>query len=436
MPGMSSTALARPLGRIERFYWLLDQHVCTNFVLVARLEPGLEREDLQAALERSWARHPRLRCGIGVDPGGAVVLEPDTAGPPAVEQAPGPWRALADRELNAPFPVGSRPLLRCHWVPEDRGAAVVFTFAHGLLDGGSAATWLLELLADAAGAPPEAPYPSHPAPSDALYPAHCRGWRALLGLLGIILGVAIPRRLLGQPRPLPGAPPWGTPREPCTLQVDLDASRTSALVQRCRELGCTVQGALMAAQAIAMRAELPGDGPLPVGLAAAMDLRARLEPPLEPGTLGNHVSVLPVTVKLEPGQALGPLAASLSAELRGLMARGFGHLFWLLLPGARFLPPDARSLPRLDKMNRRAPHSTVVTNLGRLPDPPGALSGLLLELRFTMAPQQGSPLCTGVATVGGALRIDLCFDAAHVDSAGRARVARRVEEGLAALTAR
>ncbi len=433
MPGMSPDPLARPLGRSERFYWLLDQHVCTNFVLVARLGPGLRREDLQAALARSWSRHPRLRCGIAVDASGTVQLEPDTAEPPPVEERSGPWRALADGELNAPFPVGSRPLLRCRWVPEDRGAAVVLTVAHGLLDAGSAARWLLELLADAVGCAPDAPYPAHAAPSDALYPARYRGWRAVLGLLRIIVMDAIPRRLGGQPRTLPSAPSWGTTREPRSLHIDLDAQRTGALVRRCRELGCTVQGALMAAQALALRAELPGDEPAPVGLAAAMDLRAQLEPPLEPGTLGNHVSVLPVTVKLEPGHDPRGLAVTLTTAVRAMMARGLGHLFWLVVPGARVLPPDARSLPRLDRMNRRAPHSTVVTNLGRLPDPPPALAAVLRELRFTMAPQQGSPLCTGVNTLDGALRADLCFDAAHVDETGRERIAERFEAALVEL---
>ncbi len=428
MPAMTTNPLARPLGRIERFYWLLDQHVCTNFVLVARLAPRLDRDTLQAALERSWARHPRLRCGVGVVDG-TVMLQPESAPPPELTTSDTPWRALADAELNRPFPPGSTPLLRGHWVTEPEGAALVLTFAHGLLDAGSAAAWLLELLADATGCELP-PFPAHPAPSDALYPARYRGWRGLLALLRVILKDGVRRRLLGQPRALPNAPPWGTPREPHTLHVDLDAQHAGTLLDRCRALGCTAQGALMAAQALALRAELDGDASEPVGVAAAMDLRARLEPPLEPGTLGNHVSLLPVTVPVAPNQEPGVLAVHLSAELRAMMARGFGHLFWRVLPPPWMLPPDARSFPRLDAMNRRAPPSTVVTNLGRLPDPSPAVAEALRDLRFTMAPQQGSPLCTGVSSLMGALRVDLCFDAAHLDEDGRRRVAQRFEAAL------
>jgi hypothetical protein len=62
MAGMSADPHARPLGRIERFYWLMDQQSCTNFVLTAELGPELALDALTEALARSWARHPRLRA--------------------------------------------------------------------------------------------------------------------------------------------------------------------------------------------------------------------------------------------------------------------------------------------------------------------------------------------------------------------------------------
>jgi hypothetical protein len=433
MVDMMTDPLARPLGRIERFYWLLDQRSCTNFVLSAELEPGLEPADLELALQRSWARHPRLRCRIAVDQAGTVVLEPEAAGPPRIAVVPGPWRAVADAQLLAQFPAGSHPLIRCHWVEQQPGAVAIFTFEHGLLDAGAAAAWLMELLADAAGQPPAQPLPAHPAPSDARYPPGARGLRGLLNLLRIIVMDGLGRRLVGIPTALPGAPPWDSPRRPTTHPLDLDPRASAALLRRCRGLGCTVQGALMAAQAMALRAELPGDGPAPIGLAAAMDLRPWLAPPLAPGTLGNHVSLLPITIRVSSDSRAPILATALSRQLRRKIDRCMGHLFWKLLPPPWLLPPDQRGLDRLEALGRAAPPSTVVTNLGRLPDPPPALAGTLRALRFTMAPQQGSPLCTGVVTVNGALRLDLCFDAAHLDGERRARVAARMARTLEAL---
>lgn len=430
MAGMSSDPLARPAGTIERFYWLLDQHACTNFVLAAELDPTVAREDLEGALERSWARHPRVRCRIKVDERGTVVLGPDAGGPPKIVPTEGAWRAVADAQLVSPFPAGSHPLIRCHWLDSAEGPTAVFTFEHGLLDAGSAAAWLLELLADACGHPPTQPFPTEVAPSEALYPARYRGLRGLLGLLRVIVLEGLGRRFAGTPQPLPGAPQWGTPRRPRTVHVDLDAQRSAVLVQRCREADCTVQGALMAAQAIALRGELPGDAPQPIGMAAAMDLRPWLDPQLPPGTLGNHVSLLPITVRVDPETSPVALAAEISGQLGSKIARGMGHLFWRIMPPAWFLPPDARSFPRLEAISRAAPPSTVVTNLGRLPDLPPGLAKALRTLRFTMAPQQGSPLCTGAATVNGALRLDLCFDGAHLDAEARVRVAGRVRQAL------
>jgi hypothetical protein len=430
MAGMSADPHARPLGRIERFYWLMDQQSCTNFVLTAELGPELALDALTEALARSWARHPRLRSRVVVDGAGSVRFETDAGGPPAIREHAGPWRSLADAQLLARFPAGSHPLIRVHWCAGERGANAVFTFAHGVLDGGAASAWLLELLADACGHPPTAPFPGEPCPSDERYPARLRGLRLLWSILALVLRDGLPRRLQGTPRALPGAAPWGTPRRPTTTHLDLDPQRSAALIQRCREAGCTVQGALMAAQLAALRAELPGDGAEPLAVAAALDLRPWLEPPLEPGTLGNHVSLLPVTVRMAPEAALAPVAAGISAQLRGMIARGFGHLFWRILPGPWFFPADARGLKRMASIGRAAPPSTVVTNLGRLPDPPPGLAQALHALRFTMAPQEGSPLCTGVATMNGALRMDLCFDAAHLDQERRKRIAERIASAI------
>ncbi len=63
MASMSADPHARPLGRIERFYWLLDQHACTNFVLAAQLGPGLPRQDRLGGGDRLRfaSRHVRAR---------------------------------------------------------------------------------------------------------------------------------------------------------------------------------------------------------------------------------------------------------------------------------------------------------------------------------------------------------------------------------------
>lgn len=164
----------RPLGVIERFYWLYDQHTCTNFVLVAELDPGLGRVALEGAIARSWARHPRLRCRIAVA-GRRVVLEPEVAPPPVVEVVDGAWQVRADAELVRPFPVGAAPLVRVAWAD----GAAVFTFHHGLLDARAGAWWLGEVLAMAAGEEPGEPFSEEPRPAEALFPARLRGLAGL-----------------------------------------------------------------------------------------------------------------------------------------------------------------------------------------------------------------------------------------------------------------
>lgn len=415
----------RPLGVIERFYWLYDQHACTNFVLVAELDAGLGRAALEEAVAQSWARHPRLRCRIAVI-GRRAVLEPETAPAPPVLVGEEPWQRRVEAELACPFAVGAAPLVRVAWCD----GAAVFTFHHGLLDARSAAWWLGEVLALAAGGEPGAPFPEEPRPAEDLFPGYLRGLAGLGRLPAVIAAGGRAERAAGRAGALPGAPPRGTPRRPALAWVDLDPERSGALVRRVREAGATVQGALVAAQLAALRAEIPTDGPLGSCAISAVDLRPHLEPVLAPRTLGMFISVLAGWHAVSPEPDLPHLAREATTTVRAAIAGGRAHLFWRALPPAWCLPADARGAARLGWLARHSARASVVSNLGALPDLPPVAAEAVRALRFAMAPQEGGPLCSAAVTSQGALRLGLCFDAAHLDPAARERVARRLEAGL------
>jgi hypothetical protein len=161
-----------------------------------------------------------------------------------------------------------------------------------------------------------------------------------------------------------------------------------------------------------------------------VDLRPHLEPALAPRTLGMFVSVLAGWHAVSPGSDLAVLAREAAAAVRAGIARGQAHLFWRALPPAWCFPPDARGAARLGWLARHSPRATVVTNLGPLPALPPAAAEAVRALRFAMAPQEGGPLCSAAVTSQGALRLGLCFDAAHLDAGARGRVAARMEAGL------
>ena len=417
--------LARPLGIIERFYWLYDQQVTTNFVLIAELGRGPDRAALQEALARAWVRHPLLRCRIAVERG-RVVRIPDAAPVPEVVEVSGSWSACADAELDRPFPRGSAPLVRAAWL----GGAAVFTFHHGLLDARSAAWWLGEVLAGACGCPPATPLPREDRPAERLYPRRWAGLAGLLRLPAVLWPSTLEHYRAGAPATLPAAPPRGTPRRTHSVHLDLDPEQTAALRARARRGGFTVQAALAAAQLAALRGEHLGDADLALCVAHAVDLRPHLDPPLAAGTLGLCVSLLAGVHRVPLHPDLDALAREAGASLKRLLARGQAHLFWRALPPAWLLPPDARGAARLGFLARQAPPAAVVTNLGALPDLPAPAAEAVRAIRFLMAPQDGSPLCTAAAGLHGALRLGLCFDGAHLDPGAQARTAARFASAL------
>ncbi len=433
---MSST-LARPLGRIERFYWLYDQHACTNFVLAAVLDDSVTRGAVRAALGRLWERHPLLRCAIAVDERAQPVLQPDAGPAPELPRAPmgTRWQDLAALELLRAFAPQSHPLLRFAWVPATAGVALVATFNHGLLDARAAGALLCELLADAVGCPPTGEPAPDAAPCERHYPARHRGPLALLRFFWVSFLDGIERLRVGTPLGLPDAPPLGTPRDLLALVLALDEQQTRALVQRCREQDCTVQGALCAAQLLALRSIFPQDGTVPSSTSTAADLRPLLEPPLPAETLGVHVSLIPTYHRVDNHTAPWRLAREVVQGVKRKLARGHGQLFWLAIPPATLLPPDARGAGRLARLARHAPVSTVVTNLGRLPPLPARSRDAVRSLHFLMAPQEGAALCTGALSLHGALRLVLVFDRSHLDEQRAHQVAARFRQVLEGLIA-
>ena len=423
-------ALSRPLSKAERFYWLYDQASSTNFVLIAELDRVLAPEAVAAALDAARRRHPPLRSRILVDLRGRVVV---TAAEPAafpVTQVEGDWPAEAARQLDLPFTPGSYPLVRVSLLRPSAGAACValFTFNHGLSDARSAALLVEEVLARVGGTWSDAvePRPSLP-PQEALYPQRFLGWRARWHQLGVFFHDLLEGLGLGPARQIPGVPRrWQGPRANLTLPHVLDAPTSADLLRRCREEGTTLQGALTAAQLLAVRAEFDGDAPISLLVGSAVNMRPHLMHPVQDQDLGMYASFIPAGCKVARDADLWALARETKSRLTTKLARGNAHLVWSTFLPDFFFSPDERGARTLDTFIARLPPSTFVTNIGRLgetwPLPPGLLRGL----HFAMAPQSGSVLCTAAASSQGRLHLNCTINQTMLAPEVGRRVARRL----------
>ncbi len=428
--------LRRPLGRSERVYWLLDQHCCTNFAVLAELEGRWDTQALQGAIRRCWARHPLLGCAIEVTAGGAVAFRPRQAPPPELTvQAGGPatWRQALDRELDRPFPPRSETLQRCVLFqdPDSSAAALLVGFSHASTDARGAALLVEELLARAAGreqprGPAGAPLP----PQEALYPARYRGWRVLFPMVAMWAREAWQALCQGRPWQLPDLPAPSEPRQLRSFPVRLDAQRSARLLLRARQERTTVHGALGATQLLALAAEFPADAEPLLELLSALDMRPLLAQPVAPSQLGMFAAMASVGHRLGRGREFWDLAREVRQGLRRKLGRGDAHLLWPGFPPDWLFPPDARGARRLGRLLAGMPPSSILTNLGQAGADPAAPVPGLRALHFAIGPGSGGLLCSAAASYAGALKINCCFDLARLPEARAQRIAARMQAEL------
>jgi hypothetical protein len=424
-----TTALAarrRALGRAERFYWLLDQVSSTNFVLVAEIEASPPVEALARVLARLGERHPLLRCRIVVDAAGKVVFEPVEGGLPCFElvESVGDavWHEEVAAELDHPFDPQSYPLARVLLRRLSGGTRLCFTFNHGIADATSGLALVVEalgLLAGAEAAPPR----TMPDAQERGYPRRFLGVGGRLRQLWLLLRDGLEWSRIGRARPIPGFQTDSqTPRSCRILPFDPPMPATEALRARCREAGTSVQGALCAAQLLSIRPEYPETGRAALIVGSAVDMRPSIEGfRVERADLGMYASYVATAHGVAAEAAFWPLARQIRQSVRLRIARGNPCLVWSTFPGDWLFPAGPRGAEALFRMVSRMPPSTFVTNLGAA----ASTEGGLRSLRFAMAPQAGSPLCTAAVTEAGGLRCANAFNATAMDGEQMRRIAVR-----------
>ena len=218
---------------------LLSQTTSTgfSFTCTARVKGTLARESLQAALIKLARRHPMLAARLAVE-GGDYFFTDEGALPIILEEvvrlSPDTWIDQADQSMPLRTNFATGPLCRCVWVRGTGEHELVMVHDHGSVDGRSAVTVLKDLLTFAAE-PERQPETLEPVRLAERFPE--TALRAIADLM------ALP------PNDAPQTPWLSEPsvRPRTIVPVSLSSEETSALVERCRHHGVTVQAALLAA---------------------------------------------------------------------------------------------------------------------------------------------------------------------------------------------
>ncbi|KSV63471.1 hypothetical protein N185_36105 [Sinorhizobium sp. GW3] len=140
----------RPLGAVERYFWLSDQNSPKHFCMTVQISGETKVERWREALEQVRARHPLLRAMIARHGQGAPTFYelPGCSIPMRVVEAKPPhdWHAAVAEELTLAFPPSEAPLARTVLFHSRDSSTLVFTAHHAIADGMSIAFVMRDIL--------------------------------------------------------------------------------------------------------------------------------------------------------------------------------------------------------------------------------------------------------------------------------------------------
>jgi len=337
--------IARPLGALEKLFWLADQTRPNHFVMAAEIAGSITRQQWQDAASAMAETTPRTLAAIVRDPQGRPVFLPGAAHGLPVRFIPGQtdaWQRYASLELAQPFLTGAGPLLRLT-VLEDRSRCVVLVAAHhSIADGRSLVAWLQALLARVAGAPTD------------------------LRELGPSMEDAtrtpgdVPARASAQPLPPPlhVRPDDGETPSVCT--ASLTREETAMLRAASVSNGASVHGAICAALA-SIAGPSAGAAEQALHIMSPIDLRSRLLP--TSASLG--LAIMATVTRDQSDLPFWERARGFTNSCReavdpGALAAGIGQVEHLM--HAIDTPAEAIAL-----LGAAFPAEIMVTNLGETP---------------------------------------------------------------------
>jgi hypothetical protein len=130
-------AISRPLGALEKLFWLADQNRPTHFAIAAEVGGSTGIEQWQDALDRVCRQSALIWSRIVPDKHGAPVFMPVPYGSiplDVVENAMSEWTDHVAGELRRPFDTSSAPLLRAKLLHGADRSVIILCVHHSVAD--------------------------------------------------------------------------------------------------------------------------------------------------------------------------------------------------------------------------------------------------------------------------------------------------------------
>jgi hypothetical protein len=150
------TAIPRPLGALEKLFWLIDQHHSTHFTIAAEVCGPTRIDQWQDALDHVCQQSALIWSRIVPDERGVPSFRPVSRGSiplHVVKDAECEWTAHVAAQADWPFDASRAPLLRATLLHGFDRSVIILSVHHSIADGRSLAFLMRDLLRVFAGEP-------------------------------------------------------------------------------------------------------------------------------------------------------------------------------------------------------------------------------------------------------------------------------------------
>src|SRR5260221_12061314 len=151
-----SAGVQRPLGALEKLFWLADQNRPTHFAIAAEVGGSTRVEQWQGALDRVCRQSALIWSRIVPDERGAPVFMSVPYGSiplRVVENAMSEWTAHVAAQLDQPFDASRAPLLRVTLLYGADRSIIILCVHHSVADALALSFLMRDVLRAFAGEP-------------------------------------------------------------------------------------------------------------------------------------------------------------------------------------------------------------------------------------------------------------------------------------------
>jgi phthiocerol/phthiodiolone dimycocerosyl transferase-like enzyme/condensation domain-containing protein len=376
----------RPLGALEKRFWLLDRVNANHLVLLAEIEGSASTKQWQYAIAQVQRRHPLLNVSISYRGDGTIHFVQRSAPIPIDEvEVRSCWDDFLARELSRPFDTTVAPLVRLGVANSDGRTTIILAAHHAVVDGMAAVTIINDITAALNGT--ELRVLQNASSSEEVI-------RAPKNNIPVITMSKTESGKLGEPNPDRGGIP------PAIQRVEFSEHLTGKIRGLVKAKGTTVQGALCAACSIAAQKDCDISDNRPLTIVSPIDVKRRFG---ISGVVGVHLAANVLAVEIVDAKNFWEVANKFSDEIaRSALAQAIDVQSQKLED--LFVGNDLEAAVEL--LIRGRARDVMVTNIGVVPNGNGdrrlQLRRLWGPLAFSGHPGEHT---VGAVTVQGHLTI-------------------------------